>query len=149
MTESTNMGTVALEAAVPTKKIIDEELYEKLKAMFHSSDKGNYPIAEQILITCDIEKSIYYMWKLLKGDGVIYKLNRRLKAIRNFLSNEHIRNISYKSHYNFTLYLKMKKLLTPEIWTILEPDVTKVVKLKCVNDFYDVELKLRDLYAEH
>ena len=147
MTEQINPGTVALEAAVPTKKIMDKELYEKLKDMFHSSDKGNYPIAEQILIACDVEKSIYYMWKLLKGDGIIYKLNRRLKAIRNFLSNEHINAISYKSHYNFVLYIKMKKLLTPEIWTIVEPDITEVVKLKCVNDFYDVELKLRDLYA--
>lgn len=147
MTEQINPGTVALEAAVPTKRIMDKELYEKLKDMFYSSDKGNYPIAEQILIDCDIEKSIYYMWKLLKNDGIIYKLNRRLKKIRNFIDMPHIRAISYKSLYNFVFYIKTEKLLTPEIWTIVESDITKMVKLKCVNDFYDVELKLRDLYA--
>lgn len=140
-------GTVALEAAVPTKKIIDYELYEKLKVMFSSSDRGNYPIAEQMLIDCDIEKSIYYIWKLLKSDGFIYKLNRRLKKVRTFLSEPHVRNVSYRNFYNFVTYIKIEKLLTPEIWNIVEPEITKQILGRCLNDFYHVELKLKDLYA--
>lgn len=140
-------GTVADIAAVPTKRILDKELYERLRSMFLSGDKGNYPIAEQILIECDIEKSAYYMWKLLKGDGVSYKLNRRLKRVREFIHNKHVSKYSYCGVYNFALYIKTEKLLTPEVWEMLKPEITDIVKKKSHNDFYDVELKLRDLYA--
>ena len=142
-----NTGTVADIAAVPTKRILDKELYERLSSMFLSRDKGNWPIAEQILIECDVEKSAYYMWKLLKGDGVIYILNRRLKRVREFINTKHIHRFSYSSIYNFAFYLKTEKLLTPETWLLLEKDIHDIVTKKVVNDFYDVELKLKDLYA--
>ena len=146
MTKLSTKGTAATTAAVPTKRIIDEVLYQTLKDMFNSRDKENYPIAEQILIDVDIEKSIYYLWKLLKGDGVFYKLNRRLKRVRDFLSNVHISNTWNASIYNFTLYVKKTKLLTPEIWNKVESDIQALVKRRCINDFYNVELKLINLY---
>lgn len=145
MTKLSTKGTAATTAAVPTKRIMDAALYETLKDMFNSRDKENYPIAEQILIDVDIEKSIYYLWKLLKGEGVIYKLNRRLKRVREFANNKHIYFSSTRSTYNFALYLKDNELLTPEIWSMLESDIRDICQRKAENHFYDVELKVKPL----
>lgn len=142
MTEETTQDTVATEAAVSNLRIMDEELYKRLDGMFSSSDKGHWPIAEDILMTVDVDKSIYWMYKLMRAHW--WRFNRRRKMVREKITQHPILGrIVGKGEYAFAEWLVQEKRMTEEIWTRMSAIVIYTIEQKSKNSFFNIELKLK------
>ena len=145
MTEETTQDTVATEAAVSSLRIMDEELYQRVHDMLSSSDSGHWPIAEEILFTVDVDKSIYWMWKIVRTHW--WRFNRRRKAVREKITQHPILSIIVgKSDHWFADWLAREGRMTEEIWNRLQPAVMKHMESKIVNPWFDVELKMKKLW---
>lgn len=145
MSKETTQDTVAVEAAVSNLRIMDQELYERINGMLSSSDKEHYPIAEDILMTIDVDKSIYWMWKIMRPHW--WRFNRRRKAVREKITQHPIlSHIVGRQIYPFAEWLVREGRMTEEIWGCLGKDVENTVKTRSNNQFYDVELKMKKLW---
>jgi hypothetical protein len=145
MTEQTTVDTAAETAAVSNLRIMDKELYDKIHAMLSSSDKEHWPIAEDILFTVDMEKSIYWMWKLSRAHW--WRFNRRRKAVREKLvQHPLLGRVAVKGEYFFAEYLVNNGLMTEEIWSYLYPSIKQTVETKSKNVFFDIEFKMKKLW---
>lgn len=148
MTENTMEGTAVDTAAVPTAvREMDEELFNTLSNMFNSGDQENYIIAENILFTITdpvSKESIYWTWRLMKI--AYYKLNRRRKAVREYIEKVHA--FQYRNEYTFGEYLMSKGKMTADTWARIGPEILRVHEHKCKNVFFDVELKQKQLWSE-
>ena len=148
MTENTMEGTAVETAAVPTAvREMDEELFNTLNNMFNSGDQENYIIAENILFTVTdpaSKESIYWTWRLMKT--AFYKLNRRRKAVREYISK--VQGFQHRGEYSFGEYLMGKEKMTADTWARIGPDILRVQEQKCRNVFFDVELKQKQLWSE-
>lgn len=76
------------------KVTIDSDMYDMIKMMIRSTDDDK-SIAMQMLYNCNINKSAYYLWRLLKDDGhrILYCKNRNTKIHKSFV--ESISDIKY------------------------------------------------------
>ena len=141
-------GTAVDTAAVPTAvREMDEELFNTLNNMFNSGDQENYIIAENILFTVTdpaSKESIYWTWRLMKT--AFWKLNRRRKAVREYISKVHA--FYHRSEYTFGEYLMREGKMTPDTWARIGPKILEVQEHKCKNVFFDVELKQKQLWSE-
>jgi hypothetical protein len=126
--------------------ILDEEKYNTILGMLKSGDEGNHKIAQLILNTCDIEKSIYWIWRLTKVAGHWNMVNLRTKASRAFRDKSELFNISNKSHLAFAEWLIKKDWMTPENFQRLEDEVLNTLAKQHRNKFYDVTISIRDKY---
>jgi len=145
MSEETTQDTVATEAAVSNLLIMDQALYERINGMFNSSDREHWPIAEDILMTVDVDKSIYWMWKIMRNHW--WRFNRRRKAVREKLTQHRILSVIVsRNEHNFADYLVREGRLTEEIWNHLYPDIIKYMEQKIKNPWFDVELKMKKLW---
>jgi len=145
MSEETTQDTVAVEAAVSNLRIMDQELYERLDGMLSSSDTEHWPIAEDILMTVDVDKSIYWMWKLMRRHW--WRLNRRRKSVREKLTqNRTLQIIVSKTDHWFADWLVKEKRMTEELWNYLYPEIMKHMQHKVQNPWFDVELKMKKLW---
>lgn len=78
------------------KVTIDSDMYDMIKMMIRSTDDDK-SIAMQMLYNCNINKSAYYLWKLLKEDShrILYCKNRNTKIHKSFVdATSEIRHIS-------------------------------------------------------
>ena len=141
-------GTAVDTAAVPTAvREMDEELFNTLNNMFNSGDQENYIIAENILFTITdpaSKESIYWTWRLMKT--AFWKLNRRRKAVREYISKVHA--FYHRSEYTFGEYLVREDKMTPDTWERLGNAIKTTQEHKCRNVFFDVELKQKQLWSE-
>lgn len=145
MTEETTQDTVAVEAAVSNLRIMDQELYQRIDGMLSSSDKEHWPIAEDILMTIDVDKSIYWMWKIMRNHW--WRFNRRRKAVREKITQQRILCIIVsKTDHWFADWLVKEKRMTEEIWNLMYPSVMKFMQSKVENPWFDVELKMKKLW---
>lgn len=148
MTENTMEGAAVEIAAVPTAvRDMDEALYETLNNMFTSGDQENYIIAENILFTVTDpanKESIYWTWRLMRTH--FWKLNRRRKAVREYISK--VAGFQHRSEYSFGEYLMGKGKMTADTWARIGPEILRVQQHKCKNVFFDVELKQKQLWSE-
>lgn len=143
---------IQVKTASPVKGeavILDETSYESLRNMFKSGDNENIKIAQLILAGCDIQKSIYWIWKLSRGDGFTHiMVNLRTKAGRNFRDMSKLFTLSVSPPTKFLMILATEDWLTPEIYSKLESKLINHLKFQCDNLFYDVEIKIKSRY-EH
>ena len=145
MSEETTQDTVAVEAAVSNLRIMDQELYERVNGMLSSSDKEHWPIAEDILMTVDVDKSIYWMWKLIRNHW--WRFNRRRKAVREKITQHDVLcRIVSRNEHSFAEYLAREGRMTEEIWNRLYPEIIKHMNYKTANPWFDVELKMKKLW---
>lgn len=128
--------------------ILDEEKYNTLIGMLKSGDEGNHKIAQLILNTCDIEKSIYWIWKITKTAGHWNMVNLRTKASRAFRDKSHLFNISNKTDLSFAEWLVTQDWMTSEIYQKLEEKILATVNHQVRNTFYKVDIQIKDMY-EH
>jgi len=125
--------------------ILDEEKYNTLLGMLKSGDEGNHKIAQLILNTCDIEKSIYWIWKLSKSYGS-HMVNLRTKASRAFRDKSHLFNIWSKGPLSFAEFCTKHDWMTPEIYMKLEDEIVNAMNNQFRNTYYDVEFIIKDKY---
>ncbi len=129
--------------------VINEEIYNSLITMFKSSNEEDHLMARLILNTCDIKKSIYWIWLLARSGGwnVLNKMvYLRTKASRNFRDLSRIFHIYSKSPREFATFLENEKWLTPEIYQYLEEAIINTTCSQVRNRFYDVTIKIKDEY---
>lgn len=127
--------------------VLDEETYNTLKGMLNSNDEGNHKMAQLILNTCDIGKSIYWIWKL--GRHYNYRMvNLRTKASRSFRDKCDLFYLSSCGDTRFAKWLISTKpeWMTAEIYQRLEETIVMDVVNQSRNQFYDVEIKVKDKY---
>ena len=126
--------------------ILDEEKYNTLLSMLKSGDEGNHKIAQLILNTCDIEQSIYWIWKLVRNTGHWNMVNLRTKASRAFRDKSGLFSIHSMAPLRFVQWLEEKDWLTPEIYQKLENDILSSLTNQFKNKFYDLQLTIKEEY---
>jgi hypothetical protein len=139
--------TVLTASPIGEAVILNEETYDSLHKMLSSKDEADWKMAQLILNTCDIEKSIYWIWKLARISWYSSRMvNLRTKASRNFRDHSRLFFISQKGHRSFAEFLDTQRWLTPEIYQMLENDILRSNKSQCRNTFYDVTITIKDEY---
>lgn len=125
--------------------IIDEEKAKSLALMLMSRDTADHKMAQLILNTCDIEKSIYWIWQLSRKASNLM-VNLRTKAGRNFKEHSRLFLISTKAGRPFAEFLNNQGWLTPEIYQYLEKDIIERNLSQASNTFYNVSITIKDEY---
>ncbi len=125
--------------------VLDEEKYETLLGMLSSRDEGNHKIAQLVLNTCDIEKSIYWIWKLATRHGG-QMVNLRTKASRAFRDKSMLFSIWGMSSLSFLEHCNRNDIITPEIYQRLEDDILTTLTHQVRNTFYNVQITIRNKY---
>lgn len=126
--------------------ILDAESTKALYTMFKSNDLADHKIGQLILNTCDVEKSIYYIWQLARSLAPTRMVNLRTKASRNFRDQSRLFFICQKGPRNFSEFLTTQGWNTPEIFQKLEDDVIIGTISQCRNKYYDVTLTIKEEY---
>jgi hypothetical protein len=126
--------------------ILNEETAKSLAAMLNSRDEADHKIAQLILNTCDIEKSIYWIWRLSRSYHTSRMVNLRTKASRAFRDHSRLFHICQKAERPFAEFLVTQGWLTPEIYQKLEEEILERTLKQATNTFYDVPIKIKDKY---
>ena len=136
--------------ATPLKKgaaplVLDKEMYESLESLLKSSDQENHKLAQFTLNTCDIQKSIFWLWRL--ADHHSHKMvNLRTKASRYLQTTANLPSLSRMDETKFAEWLIDRDWMTHEIFMILEKPILEALKEQCDNQYYDVTVKLKEEY---
>ena len=127
--------------------VLNEEIGQLLAKMLSSTDEADWKMAQLILNTCDIEKSIYWIWQLSRKSWYANRMvNLRTKASRNFRDQSRLFHISKKSERPFAEFLNTQGWLTPEIYQKLEEEIIERIETQCSNTFYDVVITVKEKY---
>jgi hypothetical protein len=127
--------------------VLNEEIGQSLAKMLGSNDEADWKMAQLILNTCDIEKSIYWIWQLSRKSWYANRMvNLRTKASRNFRDQSRLFHISQKSERPFAEFLNTQGWLTPEIYQKLEEEIIERIETQCSNTFYDVVITVKEKY---
>lgn len=75
------------------KVTLDENMYQSIEAMLSSNDLDSQDMGLQILYNCNVEKSGFYLWKLISGDcryRILYpNKNKNTNLAKDFRSKIH------------------------------------------------------------
>lgn len=127
--------------------VLNLEISQSLAKMLSSNDEADWKMAQLILNTCDIEKSIYWIWQLSRKSWYATRMvNLRTKASRNFRDHSRLFHISQKSERPFAEFLNTQGWLTPEIYQKLEEEIIERTETQCSNTFYDVVITVKEKY---
>ena len=127
--------------------VLNLEIGQSLTKMLGSNDEADWKMAQLILNTCDIEKSIYWIWQLSRKSWYANRMvNLRTKASRNFRDQSRLFHISQKSERPFAEFLNTQGWLTPEIYQKLEEEIIERTETQCSNTFYDVVITVKEKY---
>lgn len=145
------MSTSTLTKTVPAKvgTVLTSHEYETLDKMLSSRDEGDHRMAQAILNQCDVQKSIYWIWKLSKknSSNMVYL---RTKASRDFRDATDLFSISWQKATAFALGLITKKWLTEEIYQYLKPEIMdELVKRNKDANFYEIHITIKEEYKEY
>lgn len=145
------MSTTTITKTVPAKvgTVLTEQEYSTLYKMVASSDEGDHRMAQALLNQCDIQKSIYWIWRLSKpnANNMVYL---RTKASREFAKSSDLFNISWMKATAFALHLIKTKWLTEEIYQRLKPEIMDEMAERNKNgNFYEVHLVIKEQYREY
>lgn len=130
---------------VPAKvgTILTEVEYDTLNKMLHSKDPGDHTMAQQLLNQCDIQQSIYWIWKLgqRNANRMVYL---RTKASRAFAEESCLFEISWMSGTRFAISLINKGWMTSEIYLRLKEVILEDLRHKNEkNTLYDIHVIIR------
>jgi hypothetical protein len=129
--------------------VLDQESYNSLYTMLTSSSEEDHKIAQLALNTCDIRKSIYWIYKLSRSPWLTSRMvNLRFKASREFRDKSDLFRISMKNALSFADWCTNIGWMTPEIFQYLEKDIIYMAKKQFAHKFYDVEFKIKEEYKD-
>lgn len=124
-------------------RILTEETFERLAGMIRSSDPENHKIAQLILVQVDVQKSIYWLWRLAKINAQ-RMVNLRTKLGRKLKDDAHLFGIAYKNNNEFASWLERKGWLTEEYFQLIVRGIRSEIKQKHTNKFYDFHITIKD-----
>jgi hypothetical protein len=134
--------------------VLDEHSYETLRHILNSNDEGDHKMAQLILNQINIEKSIYWIWKLSRqGWSTSQRMvNLRTKASRQFRDDSDLFKLASMGESSLIEYLKKKGWLTPEIFQKLVTKMNSdlVFRLKGIScaQFYNFTMELKPEFKE-
>jgi hypothetical protein len=136
--------------ACPLKKgaapiVLDKEMYEGLHSLLNSNDQEDHRMAQLTLNGCDIQKSIFWLWRLAKKHSA-RMVNLRTKASRFLQTTADLPSIRGMNETDFGEWLIDKDWMTQEIFQVLEPYILQDLKDQCDNQYYDVTVRLKEEY---
>lgn len=129
--------------------VIDNAVYESLNNMLGSSDSTNHTTAIEIISNCDIDKSLYYLWKLIKDHMSVMENFRKNKNFRLFKEKANYSMLSHKTEKSILAYLDMKNVLTPEIYQTLIVEVIKNYQRSMQSELFDITLTPATKYQKY
>ena len=87
--------------------VLTEKEYETLRLMIRSADEADQLVAQHLVNGCDIQTSIYWLWRVSKN-GAYKMVNLRTKASREFQEACNLFNISSMNEEQFAEWLIKK-----------------------------------------
>jgi hypothetical protein len=124
-------------------RVLTEDMFSTLLKMIRSNDPGDHTMAQLMLIQVDVEKSIYYIWKLAKA-GIVYNMvNLRTKAGRKLRDDTSLFFLANAHEVAFAKFLKNRGWLTPELYQKLKPGIMVDMKLGLTHEFYDIHVTIK------
>ena len=115
---------------------IDNETYLRLCDMLNSPDTGNHTLAQSIMVNCNVKKSIYYLWKIMKYH--FYRFNLREKSVRSMLTAMNYDQIRIFNVISFSSYLIQRNMMTEDIFKSMEPDLMDALTKASANQVFNV-----------
>lgn len=137
------MEEITKEASTDVSTVIDENLYERLDGMFGSGDPADHKMGQLIINKVDVQKSIYWIWRLAKThrDRLV---NLRTKDSRAFRDASGLFAIMHAGETEFGNHLIRKGWMTPEIFQKLKGKLKKDIKNVVERDvFYEFSIELK------
>lgn len=144
------MTVVKQKKKVPGKlgTVLTQTEFETVHKMICSHDQGDHRMAQAILNQCDIQKSIYWIWKISKGRAanMVYL---RTVASREFEKETQLFKITWMKATQFGFYLHEKGWLTQEIYQFLKPEILEELGSRSsYQNFYQINIVIKDDYRE-
>ena len=125
--------------------VLNEEIGQLLAKMLSSTDEADWKMAQLILNTCDIEKSIYWIWQLSRKSWYANRMvNLRTKASRKFREDTGLFYIATKNDYEFSKWLDSKAWLTPELFQVLKKNIINILSYSDSHKFYELHFTIRE-----
>jgi hypothetical protein len=146
--------TMNTGSAVADPKVLNKDTTTTLINMLKSSDKSDHTMAQLILNQLDVEKSIYWIWKISKESWITNNMvNLRTKASRKFRDESDLFVISNQTVANFTAWLVKKEWMTPEIYSYIVEDLVYELRYRMrgmdSTKMFEFEFKLKEEYQKY
>lgn len=138
--------TTNIEPVSAGSIVLNEETYQSILNMLKSGDPENHAVAQQLLGKVDVQKSIYWIWKMAQYNSS-RMVNLRTKMGRKFRDESNLFVIVHKSSTAFLRHIETKGWLTEEIFKALEEDLVNQIRhdIKSLRGkhFFDVYVKIK------
>ena len=132
-------------SAVADPTILTEETYNTLCKMLRSNDEGDHKMAQVILTQLNVEKSIWWIYKLTKAGYTARMVNLRTKLGRKFRDESSLFSISSMSEFGFAKWCNRKGWLTPEIFMNCKKSIIQAIKNSVSdNPFFTIDIELKE-----
>lgn len=132
-------------SAVADPTILTEETYNTLYKMLKSNDLGDHKMAQIILTQLNVEKSIWWIYKLTKNCYTSRMVNLRTKLGRKFRDDTNLFHIAGLSEYEFAKWCNRKEWLTPEIFIDCKKNIIHNLKYRISDEpFFTVHIELKE-----
>ncbi len=142
-------------SAVADPKVLNEDTATTLINMLKSKDKSDHTMAQLILNQLDVQKSIYWIWKITKEVSWMTSnmVNLRTKASRKFRDDCSLFVITNQTTANFTAWLIKKDWMTPEIYSYIVADLVDELRYRLrgidCTKMFEFEFKLKEEYEKY
>jgi len=132
-------------SAVADPTILTEETYNTLCKMLRSNDEGDHKMAQMILTQLNVEKSIWWIYKLANNCYVGKMVNLRTKLGRKFRDDTSLFHIAGMSEFSFAKWCNRKGWLTPEIFMNCKKSIIQAIKNSVSdNPFFTIDIELKE-----
>lgn len=105
--------------------IIDRESYQSIHDMLNSEDEDNQMVGAELLANSDIDRSLFYIWKLSKDHCYTIRDLSRYKNVRLFIQMSHWDQLAQVTAELFAKVMLEKGVLTSEYFQELVPVILK------------------------
>lgn len=129
--------------------VIDKDNYETISNMLGSGDPTNQLTAIEIISNCDIDNSLYYLWKLIKNYSDKMDNFRRNKNFRLFRERVNYGVMMFRSEKTILPFLESKGVLTAEIYQELIKEIVRIYKRQNISELFDVTLVPSEKYKKY
>lgn len=135
------------EASVEDASVLKEEGYKTLSGLILSGDPENHLLVQVLLTKLNIEKSIYWIWRLASETRRCDRMvNLRTKAGRKFRDDTDLYNLQYKTAYAFAEWINGKGWLTKEIYDLVKEAIIIQFTSQSANMFFDMHFVIKDKF---
>lgn len=125
---------------------LTEDNIKSVLRMLGSHNKEDVALANQMISTFDYKASELLTWKFCRDMGYnIYYLNRRLKAVREFI-NDYYDKYNHLSPSEFFKYCERRETLTPDIFNAVYKSIQDDVRIRNNPGIWTVKFEMKSKY---